>query len=157
MRIRSPRDFWAGIFFVAVAVAFIWLATGYRYGTAQRMGPGFFPIWVAGVLGLLGVIIAMRSFVIDGPRIDRIGMRQLLMTLVAIVLFGAVLTYVGLVGAIVALVVVGAFADQSSRPLETIALAVALAVFSVLIFSYMLGLPLPIWPEGFLEKLRSLV
>ena len=57
MRIRSPRDFWAGLAFIAIAAAFIYMASGYRYGTAQRMGPGFFPIYVAGFLGLLGLVV----------------------------------------------------------------------------------------------------
>lgn len=154
MRIRSPRDFWAGIAFIAIAAAFIWMASGYRYGTAQRMGPGFFPTYVAGFLGLLGVVIALRSFVIDGPAVDKFGFRELLLTLVAVALFGAALAYLGLVVAIVILVIVGALADSTSRPLETIALAVFLAVFSVGIFVYLLGLPLQVWPEGLMGILK---
>ena len=138
---------------MAVAGAFIWLALGYRYGTAQRMGPGFFPIWVGGLLGVLGFVVMARSFVIKGPSIDRIGMRELLVTLLAVAIFGVVLANFGLVAAILALVVVGAMADSSSRPLETIALAVFLAAFSVGIFVYLLGLPLQVWPEGLLQML----
>ncbi len=138
---------------MAIAGAFIWLALGYRYGTAQRMGPGFFPIWVGGLLGLLGFIVMARSFVIKGPSIDRIGLRELLVTLLAVAVFGLVLANFGLVAAILALVVVGAVADNSARPLETIALAVFLAAFSVGIFVYLLGLPLQVWPEGFMRSL----
>lgn len=148
MRIRSPRDFWAGLAFIAIAAAFIYMASGYRYGTAQRMGPGFFPIYVAGFLGLLGLVVFLRSFVIDGPRIDNIGLRQLLVTILAVTLFGLALTYLGLVAAIVVLVIVGAFADPAAKPLETIALAITLSAFSVGVFVYLLGLPLQVWPEG---------
>lgn len=157
MRIRSPRDFWAGVAFIALAAAYIWLASGYRYGTAQRMGPGFFPIWVAGFLGLLGLVVLLRSFVIEGPRIDSFGFRQLLVTLAAVVLFGAILTYAGLVAAIVGLVVVGAVADPAAKAWETAALAVFLAVFSVGIFVYLLGLPLQVWPDGLAERVRALL
>lgn len=148
MRIRSPRDFWAGVVFVAIAAAYIWIAWGYRYGTPQRMGPGFFPIWVAGLLGGLGLIVLLRSFVISGPSIDRFGFRQLVVTLGAVVMFGVVLSYFGLVAAIVVLVVAGALADPASRVLETIGLAIFLVVFSVGIFVHLLGLPLKVWPEG---------
>ena len=148
MRIRSPRDFYAGLVFIAIAAAFIWLASGYRYGTAQRMGPGFFPTYVAGFLGLLGIVITLRSFVISGQPIDRVGWRQIGITLAAVCFFALGLTYLGLVAAILVLVVVGAFADPSSRPLEVVALAAFLAVFSVGVFVYVLGLPLQVWPEG---------
>ena len=153
MRIRSPRDFCAGLVFMAIAGTFIWLALGYRYGTAQRMGPGFFPIWVGGLLGILGFIVMVRSFVIKGPSIDRIGLRELGVTLIAVAVFGLVLTHFGLIAAILSLVLLGALADRSARPLETIALAVFLAVFSVGIFVYLLGLPLQVWPSGFLAAL----
>lgn len=148
MRIRSPRDFWAGLVFIAIAATYISIAWGYRYGTPQRMGPGFFPIWVAGLLGGLGVITFVRSFSVAGPPVDRIGFRQLLVTLAAVGLFGVVLSHFGMVAAIVALVFVGALADPSSKVLETIGLALFLVVFSVGIFVYLLGLPLKVWPEG---------
>jgi hypothetical protein len=146
--IKSPRDFWAGVAFMAIAVAFIWIGTGYRFGTSQRMGPGFFPIWVAGLLGILGLVIALRSFVLKGPPVDRFGFRELAVTLAAVVVFGVMLSYFGLVAAIVGLVVVGAFADPAARLGETIVLAIFLSLFSVAIFVYLLGLPLQVWPEG---------
>ncbi len=149
MRIRSPRDFWAGLLFIAIAAGFAWLASGYRYGTAQRMGPGFFPTYVAGALALLGLVIFVRSFVSNGPRVDPMGMRQLLVTLVAVGIFGIALTYAGLVAAILALVLVGALADPDVRLGETVLLAIFLTVFSVAIFVYLLGLPLQVWPDGF--------
>lgn len=149
MRIRSPRDFWAGLLFIAIAVGFAWLASAYRYGTAQRMGPGFFPTYVAGALGLLGLVIFLRSFVTSGPAVDQFGMRQLLVTLLAVGTFGIALTYAGLVAAILALVIVGAMADPEVRVGETILLAIFLTVFSVAIFVYLLGLPLQVWPDGF--------
>jgi hypothetical protein len=151
MRIRSPRDFFAGLVFMAIAGGFVWLALGYRYGTAQRMGPGFFPIWVGGLLGFLGFLVTVRSLVVSGPSIDRIGLRELLVTLFAVAVFGVVLSHFGLVAAILALVLIGAAADRSARPLETVALAVFLAAFSVGIFVYLLGLPLQVWPQGFLK------
>lgn len=155
MRIRSPRDFWAGLVFIALAAAFIWIANGYRYGTPQRMGPGFFPIWVGGLLATLGLVITLRSFVIRGPAIDAVGMRQLLVTMLAVVLFGVALSHLGLVAAIVVLVLVGAAADPSARVLESIALAIGLATFSVLIFVHLLGLPLPVFPDWLVDLVKA--
>jgi hypothetical protein len=147
MRIRSQRDFAAGLIFIAIAAFFIVTATNYQLGTINRMGPGYFPIMVGGVLAVLGAVILLRSLVLDGPPIERIGLRPLLLCAASVALFGVTLVHLGLVAAIVALVIVGAMADKGSRPLEVILLAIFLAAFSVAVFVYLLGLPLQVWPE----------
>ena len=53
MRIRSPKDFWAGLIFVAIGAAFILLAMQYRYGDMHRMGPAMFPTLVGALLAVL--------------------------------------------------------------------------------------------------------
>jgi len=147
MRIRSPRDFWAGLLFIAVAAVFITVASGYRLGSAQRMGPAYFPIAVGSVLATLGFLISARSFLRAGPGLDKPALRALTITLLAVILFGLALAHLGLVAAIVILVLVGAFADPSTRLLETILLAAFLATFSVVVFVRLLGLPLQVWPD----------
>ncbi len=147
MRIRSPKDFWSGLLFIAVAVFFIVLATRYRFGTPERIGPAFFPIMVGLLLAALGAIIAGRSLVLDGPPIEHMHLPPLLVTIAAVVLFGIALGWLGLVAAIVVLVIVGSYADRSARLIESAALAAVLAVFSVAVFVWVLGLPLPVWPD----------
>jgi putative tricarboxylic transport membrane protein len=147
MRIRSPKDFWSGLVFIAIAVAFMALAARYRLGTAEKMGPGFFPIMIGIVQAGLGAILLGRSFVLDGPPLERMRLSPLAITVVAVVLFGIALDWLGLAAAITALVVVGAYADRSSRLVESIALAVALVFFSVAMFVWVLGLPLQVWPD----------
>ncbi len=147
MRIRSPKDFWSGLLFIAVAVFFIVLATRYRFGTPERIGPAFFPIMVGLLLAALGAIIAGRSLVLDGPPIEHMHLPPLLVTIAAVVLFGIAFGWLGLVAAIVVLVIVGSYADRSARLIESAALAAVLAVFSVAVFVWVLGLPLPVWPD----------
>jgi putative tricarboxylic transport membrane protein len=147
MRIRSPKDFWSGLVFIAIAVAFMALAARYRLGTAEKMGPGFFPIMIGIVQAGLGAILLGRSFVLDGPPLERMRLSPLAITVVAVVAFGIALSWLGLAAAIAALVIVGAYADRSSRLVESIALAVALAFFSVAMFVWILGLPLQVWPD----------
>jgi putative tricarboxylic transport membrane protein len=147
MRIRAPRDFWAGLFFVAVAVGFMLLSTQYNMGNMHRMGPALFPTLVGALLAGLGLIIAARSFAIDGPPVPRLHARPILISIVAISLFGVVLAHFGLVAAVAALVVVAAVASSESKPLEVAGLIVVLIVFSVGVFAWLLGLPIPLWPE----------
>jgi len=148
MHIRAPKDFWSGLLFIVIAVAFIGLAQQYKMGDMHRMGPALFPTLVGVLLAALGVIIALRSFVIDGPPVPRFQARPLIVSLAAIALFGLALNFLGLVAAIVALVLVGAWATREVKLVQTVLLAALLAVFSVAVFVWLLGLPLPLWPTS---------
>ena len=145
MRIRSPKDFWSGLFFIAVAVGFIGLSRQYNMGNMHRMGPALFPTLVGTLLAGLGLVMALRSFAIDGPPVPRFHARPILISMIAIVLFGVALQNSGLVAAVTALVIVGAVASSESRVLETIGLTIALIMFSVAVFVWLLGLPIPLW------------
>ena len=147
MHIRSPKDFWAGLIFVAIAAAFLALSTRYAIGNMHRMGPALFPMMVATLLGLLGIALTARSLALDGPPLPHFELRPLLISLGAMVLFGLALRWHGLIAAIAVLVVVGSFASREARLLSTIMLAAALIAFSVAIFVWVLGLPIPLWPE----------
>jgi putative tricarboxylic transport membrane protein len=146
MRIRSPKDFWSGLFFIAVALGFIGLSQQYALGTMHRMGPALFPVLVSVLMAGLGVVISLRAFVMDGPPLPRFHARPILISIVAIALFGLVLAGAGLIVAIGILVIVGALASRESKVLETAGSVVVLAAFSALIFVWLLGLPIPLWP-----------
>jgi len=148
MHIRSPKDFWAGLIFVALGAAFVGLALQYRLGDMHRIGPGLFPALVGSLLVGLGLIVAGRALVLEGPAIERIQARPILVSLTAIVLFGLALQWLGVVAAIAVLVLVGACASRDVRIPQVLALAAFLIVFSVAIFVWLLGLPLPLWPSG---------
>lgn len=146
MRIRSPKDFWSGLFFIAIALGFILLARQYNIGNMHRMGPALFPIIIGALLAGLGVLIAGGALAIDGPPVPQFVARPILTSLFAIGLFGVALNHFGLVVAIAALVFVASFASRESRLLPTAALAAVLIVFSVAVFVWLLGLPIPLWP-----------
>ena len=124
------------------------LAQQYRLGNMHRMGPAMFPILVGALLAALGLIIALRSFVLDGAPVPRFDARPIGVSILAIVLFGIALQWLGLIAAVAVLVLVGAYAARDVRPLENLALAAALIVFSVAVFVWLLGLPLPLWPSS---------
>jgi hypothetical protein len=146
MRIRSPKDFWSGIFFLAIALGFITLARQYNLGNMHRMGPALFPIIVGTLLAGLGLLIAGRALVFDGPPVPRLRARPILVSLAAIVLYAIALQWLGLIAAIALLVIVGSFASPESRIVSTVTLAASLIVFSVVVFVWLLGLPIPLWP-----------
>jgi Tripartite tricarboxylate transporter TctB family len=148
MRIRSPKDFWAGLIFIAIGGGFVLLAQQYRLGDMHRMGPAMFPTLVGALLVALGLIIALRSFALDGAPVPRFEVRPIGVSLLAIVLFGIALHWFGLVAAVAVLVLVGAYAARDVRPLENFVLAAVMVAFSVGVFVWLLGLPLPLWPTS---------
>jgi len=148
MHIRSPKDFWAGLIFIAIGAGFVLLAQQYRLGDMHRMGPGLFPTLVGALLVLLGAVTTGRAFALDGEAVPRLYARPLGISLLAIVLFGLALQWLGLIAAVAVLVIVGAYAARDVRPLENLALAAVMVGFSVAVFVWLLGLPLPLWPTS---------
>ena len=149
MTIRAPKDFWSGIMFLAFAAVALWAARGYSLGNAGRMGPGYFPMLLGGVLALLGLILIVRSLVIAGANeegVARVHFVPLVVTTISVCLFGLALERLGLVAAVIVVIGVSALASRESRLFETTALALVLAAFSVGVFVYALRLPLPVWP-----------
>jgi hypothetical protein len=147
VRIRAPKDFWAGVMFCAFAAMGILAARGYSIGSAGKMGPGYFPLWLGGVLGVLGAILIGRSLALNGEPVPRFHLLPLAVIAVAVCLFGLLIEPLGLVVALAVLTVLTAWAGPQFRLTETVALTVALIVFSVGVFVYALGLPLAIWPS----------
>ena len=147
MRISAPKDFWSGVMFCGFAAVAILSAQGLSLGTAGKMGPGYFPLLLGGVLGALGLILIGRSVVIDGGPLPPFELRPLLTLALAVCLFGALIEPVGLVLALAVLTPLSAWAGPQFRWPEVALLALALIGFSVGVFVYALGLPLPIWPS----------
>jgi hypothetical protein len=147
LRIRSQSDFWCGLIFVAIGITFVLVARDYRMGSAARMGPGYFPMWLGGLLALLGLTLTVPAFVTAGEAFPRLHMRPLLALLASILVFALALQPLGFVIALMLLVAIAGFADAQLRLTHTLALGAALTAFSVVIFHYLLRLPLPLWPE----------
>jgi hypothetical protein len=147
MNIRASKDFWAGLMFLSFAAVAVMAARGYSMGTAGRMGPGYFPMALGLVLGLLGLLIIARSVIAGSGAVSALQLRPLLVLAGAVVLFGLLIERAGLVVTLAVVVAASAVASRDSRPLEVAALAAALAAFSVGIFVYALRLPLSIWPS----------
>ena len=144
MPIRNPKDFWSGLLFLGVGGAVVLLARNYQLGTALKMGPGYFPTALGGLLALVGLIAVARSFIRPGTAIEPFHWKLLLMVLGATLLFGVLVRNAGLIAAVAVLVLMGASASVYFRWRVAIALTVGLVIFSVVVFVKALGLPMPL-------------
>jgi hypothetical protein len=146
MKIKAPRDFWAGLMFIAFGVGFAWVAQNYQMGTSVRMGPAYFPTMLGGILAVIGLAIFIQSFIVAGSAVPKFYFRPLVLIVLATVLFGVLLKPLGLVLSVAVLVGVGAFGGFEFKTKEVAILYVVLAIFSVWVFVKGLGLPIPVWP-----------
>ena len=147
MVIKSPKDFWAGVMFVAFGAGMAAIAVNsYQMGSAVRMGPAYFPSVLGGLLAILGLILLVRSFALKGEQVPQFSFRPLLFILAACVAFGYFLKPLGLLGAVALLIFIGAFGGHEFKWKEVTTLYVVLFIFSVLVFVKGLTLPFPICP-----------
>lgn len=146
--IQNHRDFWAGVMFLAIGVAFAVFAQQYDLGTPARMGPGFFPTMLGVLLALLGLAILLRSFggVGEIVRVGAVGWRPLLLILLSVLVFALALPRLGIVVAIGLLVGISALAAHDFRWKETLISIVVLLTVSWLVFVEGLDLQFPVWP-----------
>ena len=147
IKIRSPKDFWAGLMFIGFGLFFLIGAAHYRLGSAARMGPGYFPSMLGGLLAVIGGIVFFRSLVNRGPAVAAIPLRLLLLITLSLVGFGYLLQPIGLVLALLLLIVLSARAGHEFRLREVLLLSFVLIVLSVVVFAKGLGLPFPLWPR----------
>jgi len=142
--IRKPKDFFAGLLFLGLALGTVHVAQDYAMGTARRMGPGYFPTLLAWMLAGMALILIVRSLFGLRDGIDRFALKPLLLVTAGAVAFALLLRPAGLVVALVTLVLIGAAGSSESRPLPSLLLALGLAAGSVLVFVVGLGQPFPV-------------
>ncbi len=148
MKIRNPKNFWSGVMFLALGLFFALFAQNYEMGTAQRMGPAYFPTVLGALLALLGLGIAIGGLAREGHdgRIERLHFGPIAWIIGAIVVFGVLLRPAGLVVSLVALVVISMLGSHEFKWKEAAAVSVVMGVIVYLVFIYGLKLTIPVWP-----------
>jgi hypothetical protein len=152
MRIRNPRDFWAGVLYLALAICVIWIGRNYHQGTSARMGPGYFPVALGSILAIFGIVSIGRSFIRTGEAISAFAWRPLALVLGSTVVFGFLLGRAGVLIALPCLIVISALASRKSRlDVTSVAALIGLVAFCVVVFVKGLGVPMPLigtWFSG---------
>jgi hypothetical protein len=148
MRIAAAfnRDLAAGLMFAAWGVAGLWFGRDLPIGIALRMGPGYVPWLLSWGLVLLGSVIAIKGAVFGGEPLTRWNVRPLIFLPLSLLAFAVLIEPAGLPIATLAVVIAGAVAGPEFRLGEVVILGLCLAVCSVGLFIYGLGLPMAVWP-----------
>lgn len=144
LEIRKNRDFWAGVMFLGTGAAAMWMARHYPFGSTLRMGPGYFPIILSGILILFGIYITARGLRRNEAIMGNWSIRALIILPLSTVLFGVLMDLAGFIPALVTLVFASAAAGREFKLVEVLLLTVLLTLLSVAVFIWGLGLPYPL-------------
>ena len=157
MNIKSQKDFFSGLMFMGIGVAFAVGAGTYNVGTGARMGPGYFPLMLGIVLALLGAVITFQALVVHTENGDKVGKwawRPIGFILGANLAFGVLLgglpsikvPAMGMIIAIYALTIISSLAEDTFRLKPVLILATILAIGSYAAFILLLKLQIQVWP-----------
>ena len=147
--IKSKEDFLSGLLFIGFGLLAVIVARDYPMGTAMRMGPGYFPTYLGGLLILMGTAISMRSLITQGGTEPShgFGWRALIMLSIAFAAFGISMEVLalGFIPSLVILILIAVSAGREFHPVETAILLVVLVAAAVGIFIYGIDLPFQLW------------
>ncbi len=149
MKIKSQKDFWSGLMFVATGLGFAAGATNYSFGTSARPGPGYFPFGLGILLAMLGALVLFKSLTIESEGGDPVGAipwRPLGLITLAVVVFGLALPKLGMIVSLPILIMIASLAGDEFRIKEVLINIVVLTLGSWAIFIKGLNLVIPLWP-----------
>jgi hypothetical protein len=140
----ARKDLLAGATFAGFGLAFAVTASTYEVGSTLRMGPGYFPLALGGLLVLLGILIAVNGFVAgEGGEIGPVPWKAAGLLVVALLFFGFTVRGLGLVPSLLVTVFLSAMAGRRARVIPAVVISASLTALSVVVFVIALQLRLP--------------
>jgi hypothetical protein len=140
----GSKDFWAGLMLIALGGTTVLVARAYPMGTVLRMGAGYFPTVLGGILVVFGLILLIRG-VRSTDRIEpNWSPRALFVIPVTLILFALLVERIGFVPSLLLLIVGSAAASSEFRPIEAVSVGAVLTALCVAVFIWGIGLPYPL-------------
>ncbi|MBI2508800.1 MAG: tripartite tricarboxylate transporter TctB family protein [Betaproteobacteria bacterium] len=141
VQLWDNKDFLAGLLMIGIGAIAFFMALDYPFGSALRMGPGYFPRVLAGILIVFGVYVGWRGLR-AAEQVEGVwGWKALAFITVSLWVFGWLMDRVGLIPSLVVLFFVSALAGHEFKIKEVIVLATVMILFAWAVFIYGLGLP----------------
>jgi hypothetical protein len=144
MKVELNKNVWAGGMLAVIGAAALFMARDYRFGSALRMGPGFFPTVLSWVLVAFGIGIMAFGFCRRQRAAGHVSARALILIPLSLILFGILMQVAGFVPSLAALIFVSAAAGREFELKEIVLLTVALTAAAVAVFIWGLELPYPL-------------
>lgn len=145
LKIKSQEDFWAGLMFIGFGVLAIVISRDYPMGSAMRMGPGYFPTGLGAIMVLLGSIITLLSFKVEGGKIKPFAWKPMIVLAIAFCTFAWGIDHIGFIPSLAIMILLSSFAGREFRLKEVLILMVILIVGCWALFIKGLELPFPLF------------
>jgi putative tricarboxylic transport membrane protein len=155
-KVRGPRDFYGGLALIGLAIVAIWSSGDLPGMHGFAFGPGTAPRLFAGLLAVVGALVALGGLLFDGSPIESYAVRGPAWVLLGILAFAAMirgfslgfisLPPLGLIPSTFAAFMISIFGSTEFRWVESLIAAVVMTAFSVVLFVYLLQLPFQLWP-----------
>ncbi|WP_158622864.1 tripartite tricarboxylate transporter TctB family protein [Aquabacterium soli] len=142
--IRSPKDFISGLLFLIIGLAAMALGSDYPMGKAIRMGPGYYPMVLSGLLAIVGLACMLKALATRGPSLEPVHLKPLLLVTVSVVLFGLLLRHAGMVAALAVSIYLSSLASSRFTFKAATITFVLLTLFCWGVFIKALSLPIPL-------------
>jgi hypothetical protein len=143
--VRRNKDFWSGAMLVGTGALAVIVASNYSFGTTLRMGPGYFPTMLGGLLILFGIYLVVKSLRRHEKITGSWSLRALVVLPLSMVLFGLLMEHAGFIPALIVLIFGSAAASTEFKFIEVLLLAIGLTAFCVILFIWGIGLPYPLF------------
>jgi len=147
VRLRAPQDYFGGVVLMALALFALWASSDLQGMHGFSFGAGTAPRMFGLLLLALGAAVAVTGIVADGPQLATYHWRGPLFVSLAIVAFAISIRPLGLVVSGLASFLIAALGTNETRWVETLIVGICLTVGCALLFPYVLGLPMPLFPR----------
>jgi len=144
-RFRVGADVVSGLMLLILALLVVFEAYGYRIGTLRRMGPGFYPLMLGGVLAVLSIGLMLKGRV--SPPFSEIIKEQkgaivpVLTLSVSLLSFIFANRYLGIIPATFILVFISCSVQRPFSFVKVFATALFLSIFVWIVFIRLFGIP----------------
>jgi len=145
--VRGPQDFVGGIVLMAVAAFALWASSDLQGMHGFSFGAGTAPRMFATLLFGLGGAVMVVGITSEGPRLQRMSWRGPLFVSLGILFFAIAIRPLGLVVSGLASFLIAALGSHETRWVEAIVVGVLLTGACAVLFPYVLGLPMPLFPR----------
>jgi hypothetical protein len=141
---RNNRDFLAGLMYIVTGAVGWWIARDYPFGSALRMGPGYFPTVLSALMILFGIYVLVLGIRNNEKIQGHWSIRALIVLPFSVIVFGVLMEEAGFIPAMAALIPISAASGREFKWGEVILLTVGLTIACAAGFIYGLGLPYPL-------------
>jgi hypothetical protein len=147
MTIGSAQDYIGGIVLMALALFALWASSDLQGMRGFSFGAGTAPRMFAGLLVALGAAIALTGLLAEGPALSHYSWRGPLFVMASILFFALAIRPLGLIVTAFTSFMIAAVGSHETRWIEAAIVGACLTLGCALLFPYVLGLPMPMFPR----------